>query len=44
MKKSYNTPEMLAIALCSGDIITGSPITAHEDGGTGDLDFFEFPC
>ena len=45
MKKLYDTPNMLVISLNSEDIMTNSLIiTVHENGGNGDLDFFEFPC
>ena len=44
MKKIYDTPQLDLLTLCSDDILTNSPIMAHEEGGNGDLDFFEFPC
>ena len=43
MKKIYDTPEMLVMMLRSEDIMTASPIMAHEEGGNGDFDFFMFP-
>lgn len=42
MKEKYITPEMQTVRLQTEDILTGSPIGIIE-GGSGDLDFFEFP-
>ena len=43
MKKTYNTPQLNLLTLCSEDVLTNSPIMVLDEGGYGDLDFFMFP-
>lgn len=39
MKKTYQTPEMIAVILVDEDIITGSAISCEENGYAGIWDF-----